>query len=50
MYLPSLSVAVLEAGESNLDDLNIVVPGNFGKMMGNPKVPITGFTDDHLLT
>ncbi|KIM89885.1 GMC oxidoreductase [Piloderma croceum F 1598] len=34
---PSISVAVLEAGESNLDDPNITMPGQFGKTFGNSK-------------
>jgi choline dehydrogenase-like flavoprotein len=37
---PSLSILVLEAGESNLDDPNILLPGQFGKTFGNPKVRI----------
>ena len=37
---PSISILVLEAGESNLDDPNILLPGQFGKTFGNPKVRI----------
>ena len=34
---PSVSVAVLEAGQANLDDPNILVLAQFGKTFGNPK-------------
>ena len=30
---PSISVAVLEAGECNLDDPNILIPGQFGRCL-----------------
>ncbi|KAF7345021.1 GMC oxidoreductase [Mycena venus] len=34
---PSITVAVLEAGEANLEDPNILLPAQFGKTFGNPK-------------
>jgi choline dehydrogenase-like flavoprotein len=46
---PSVSVALLEAGESNFDDPNIQVPGHFGKTFGKPKAHITWFPHDLLL-
>ena len=41
---PSITVAVIEAGESNLDDPNILVPGQFGKTFGNPKARVSSTT------
>lgn len=35
---PSITVAVLEAGEANLDDPKILIPGQFGYTFGQPKV------------
>lgn len=35
---PSISVVVLEAGEPNVGDSKIVVPGQFGATFGDPKV------------
>ncbi|KAF8587124.1 GMC oxidoreductase [Ramaria rubella] len=34
---PSITVAVLEAGSANLNDPNILILGQFGKTMGDPK-------------
>lgn len=42
---PHVSVAVLEAGLANLDDPNILIPTQFGKTFGNPKVPIPASDD-----
>lgn len=33
---PSVTVLVLEAGHANLDDPNILIPGQFGKTFGDP--------------
>ncbi|KAK7029895.1 GMC oxidoreductase [Favolaschia claudopus] len=35
---PTVRVVVLEAGEANLHDPNILIPAQFGKTFGNPKV------------
>jgi choline dehydrogenase-like flavoprotein len=35
---PSITVAVLEAGEHNIGESFIDIPGQFGQTFGNPKV------------
>jgi choline dehydrogenase-like flavoprotein len=35
---PDITVAVLEAGEHNIGESLIDVPGQFGQTFGNPKV------------